>query len=263
MDQQNTDQLPEGSHARRNECVTLGDGSKVFRKFSSRDRIAREVANLTHLRSSSPLVGIPKLLEHTATSLTTSWFDGKNLAQMMEMAHGNTNQRLSLCSLHADVLGATTAITSTERETKTWFDQIFTIAEETCYTHKERRINDPCHAADGLTYGAIWKRMTRDISGIIPEIRYVHGDWSLQKVLVSAHAPSLLGMCVDWEVAGWQDWRMCVASGLWSIRYTTRDEPLQQQDYTNAFLTSSELRSKEDEVWFFEALNLFAYDVVV
>lgn len=263
MDEQNTHQLPAGGHAKRNECVTLGDGSKVFRKFSSPDRIAREVANLTHLRSSSPLVGIPKLLEYTATSLTTSWFDGENLAHMMQMAHGNTDQRLSLCSLHADVLGATSAITSTECESKTWFDQIFAIAEETCDTHKDKRINDPFHPADGLTYGAIWQRMTRDISGIIPEIRYVHGDWSLQKVLISAAAPSLLGMCVDWEIAGWQDWRMCVARGLWSIRNTTRDEPLQQKNYTNAFLTNSELQSKEDEVWFFEALNLFAYDIVV
>jgi aminoglycoside phosphotransferase len=58
-------------------------------------------------------------------------------------------------------------------------------------------------------------------AGFTPEIVFCHGDYCLPNALVSGGHISGI---IDWSSGGYQDYRVDLAAGVWSIRYNLKDE---------------------------------------
>lgn len=230
----------QGDASKTAKC-TLATGDVVFRKSGAPETIAREVYQLQNLANSSRVLRTPQLVDFADDWLATSWIDGQNLAEQFAMTDSVTRRR-DLCEQFGHVLGASIAIASRIPEPSDPFDAMFEQLECLMHTDGKRVVSDQDAYIQNRVLGDVWREISEDANAVIPEIRFMQGDWCLPNVLTNdAAASSVLGGIVDWSEAGWMDWRFCVADGLWSIGYNSRLAGIDARELQIAFLDACEL----------------------
>ena len=231
------------------EKCTLSNGDVVFRKVGSASAIQREVGQLQHLMNSSRILATPQLLGFGDDWLVTSWLAGSNLAQQFAIAE-NDADRSAICEQFGSVLCASSAISSSVSEADDAFEDAFEAIDRMVQSNSRRVITDPDAYANGRAVGDVWREVVADGADVVPEIRFVQGDWCLPNVLTGGPDASQLGGIVDWSEAGWMDWRFCIADGLWSIGYNSRLAAIAPAAFQRVFLDVCDVDQTSDGlVW--------------
>lgn len=236
----------QGDASKAAKC-TLTNGEVIFRKAGDISAIAREVNQLQHLVNSSRILTTPQLVSFGDDWLATSWLPGRNLAEQFAMADVEAT-RSAICERFGSALCASTAISTTQIEPDDPFGQMFDQIDRLVHMNGGRVITDTDSYVNDKTIGDVWREVLSDSSGFVPEIRYVQGDWCLPNVISSDLDTSVLGGIVDWSEAGWLDWRLCIADGLWSIGYNSRLANVNPAEFQRSFLNACEVRSDSDVV---------------
>lgn len=231
------------------EKCTLSNGDVVFRKVGSASAIQREVGQLQHLMNSSRILATPQLLGFGDDWLVTSWLAGSNLAQQFAIAENDADRR-AICEQFGSVLCASSAISSSVSEADDAFEDAFEAIDRMVQSNSRRVITDPDAYINGRAVGDVWREVVADGADVVPEIRFVQGDWCLPNVLTGGPDASQLGGIVDWSEAGWMDWRFCIADGLWSIGYNSRLAGIAPAAFQRVFLDVCDVDQTSDVlVW--------------
>ena len=231
------------------EKCTLSNGDVVFRKVGSASAIQREVGQLQHLMNSSRILATPQLLGFGDDWLVTSWLAGSNLAQQFAIAE-NDADRSAICEQFGSVLCASSAISSSVSEADDAFEDAIEAIDRMVQSNSRRVITDPDAYTNGRAVGDVWREVVADGADVVPEIRFVQGDWCLPNVLTGGPDASQLGGIVDWSEAGWMDWRFCIADGLWSIGYNSRLAGIAPAAFQRVFLDVCDVDQTSDVlVW--------------
>ena len=207
--------------ASQGEKCTLSNGDVVFRKVGRASAIQREVGQLQYIMNSSRILATPQLLGFGDDWLVTSWLAGSNLAQQFASAENDVD-RSAICERFGSMLCASSAISSSLSEADDTFEDAFEAIDRIVQSNSRRVITDPDAYINGRAVGDVWREVVVDGADVVPEIRFMQGDWCLPNVLTGGPDAAQLGGIVDWSEAGWMDWRFCIADGLWSIGYNSR-----------------------------------------
>jgi aminoglycoside phosphotransferase len=221
--------------ASRGEKCTLTNGDVVFRKAGNASAIQREVVELQHLMNSSRILLTPQLLGFGDDWMVTSWLPGSNLAQQFAGTESDAN-RGKICERFGSVLCASSAISSSLSEADDTFEDAFEAIDRIVQANSRRVITDLDAYINGRTVGDVWREVMAEGAEVVPEIRYMQGDWCLPNVLTGGPDASQLGGIVDWSEAGWMDWRFCIADGLWSIGFNSRLAGCAPEPFQRMFL---------------------------
>ena len=235
-----------GDASKATKC-TLANGDVVFRKVGDASVIQREVMQLQNIVNSSRILATPQLVTFGDDWLATSWLRGRNLAEQFAMADAETT-RGAICEHFGSVLCASTAISTTLSEPEDPFGEMFDQIDRMVHADGGRVVADTNAFIDGRVVADVWREVLSDSSGVIPEIRYVQGDWCLPNVMSDSLDNAQLGAIVDWSEAGWLDWRFCIADGLWSIGFNSRLAGVNPASFQKAFLNACDVTSDTDIV---------------
>ena len=236
----------QGDTSRCEKC-TLPTGDVVFRKTGSPAAIQREVVQLQHLMNSSRILVTPQLLGFGDEWLVTSWLHGSNLAEQFASAQSDAD-RSAICERFASVLCASAAISSSLSEADDTFEDAFDAIDRVVQSDSRRVITDLDTNVHGREVGDVWREVVADGADVVPEIRFMQGDWCLPNVLTGGLDASQLGGIVDWSEAGWMDWRFCIADGLWSIGYNSRLAGIAPRAFQRVFLDVCDVDPTSDVV---------------
>lgn len=247
MDISSTTLLTFQGDASKTERCVLSTGELAFRKTGHPTTMIREAEQLANLMNSSRIVLTPGLLASGDGWLMTTWLQGTNLAE--QFAAGSIpSDRNAICERFGSILCASTAISSRIPETESNMEAVFDQLERVVHASEGRVISDSDSFIDGYKVDDVWKELSSDAGGIIPEIRYCQGDWCLPNIITNELHPGELGAIVDWSEAGWMDWRLCIADALWSIAFNSRIAGVDPNDHQQAFLAACDFKLDMSEI---------------